>query len=165
MASGCLGLITFPRLPGRVTLEQLEERYPRLLPALRDHDGIGFALVRSAARGPVVLGPSGARWLDSDEVEGDDPLAPFGPNAADHVRRTDRFPHCADVMVNSTLWPQLGEVAAFEELVGSHGGLGGTQSFPLVLHPAELEWPDEEVDGAESINRNLRGCLAAIGQP
>ena len=25
-------------------------------------------------------------------------------------------------MVNSTYWPELGEVAAFEELVGAHGG-------------------------------------------
>lgn len=29
MASGCLGLVSFPRLPGRVTLERIEERYPR----------------------------------------------------------------------------------------------------------------------------------------
>src|SRR5215217_96970 len=42
MASGCLGLVSFPRLPGRVTLEQLEERYPHVLPALRDHPGVGF---------------------------------------------------------------------------------------------------------------------------
>ena len=53
-------------------------------------------------------------------------------------------------MINSAYWPRFGEVAAFEELVGSHGGLGGTQCFPFVLHPAELEWPDEEVVGAES---------------
>ena len=48
MASGCLGLISFPREPGRVTLEWLEARHPRLIPALRDHPGIGFLLVRSA---------------------------------------------------------------------------------------------------------------------
>ena len=29
MASGCLGLISFPREPGRVTLERIEELYPR----------------------------------------------------------------------------------------------------------------------------------------
>ena len=89
-------------------------------------------------------------YLDEDRVEGEDPLAPFGPNAADHVRRTDGFPHCADLVVNSTYWPEFGEVAAFEELVGSHGGMGGTQSFPFVLHPADLAWPEEEVVGAEA---------------
>jgi hypothetical protein len=165
MASGCLGLITFPRLPGRVTLEQLEERYPRLLPALREHDGIGFALVRSAARGPVVLGPRGARWLDTDEVEGEDPLDGYGPNAADHVRRTDRFPHCPDIVLNSRFWHQTEEVAAFEELVGSHGGLGGSQTYPFVLAPSHWVLPEEEVVGAELMHRWMRRWLGDLGQP
>jgi uncharacterized membrane protein YvlD (DUF360 family) len=163
MASGCLGLISFPREPGRVTLERIEDLYPRLLPTLRDHPGIGFVLVRSGRSGALVLGKGGTRFLDEDRVEGEDPLAPFGPNAAAHVKRTDGFPHCADLMVNSTLWPEFGEVAAFEELVGSHGGLGGTQSFPFVLHPSELTWPEEEVVGAERVHRVFRSWLAQLG--
>ena len=67
---------------------------------------------------------------------GEDPLAPFGPNAARHVARTDGFAHCPDIVVNSTWWPETEEVAAFEELVGSHGGMGGPQSYPFVLAPA-----------------------------
>jgi hypothetical protein len=164
MASGCLGLISFPREPGRVSLERIEELYPRLIPALREHPGIGFVLARSEREGAVALGPRGTRFLDSDRVEGEDPLAPFGPNAADHLRRTDGFPHCADLMLNSTYWPVFDEVAAFEELVGSHGGMGGTQSFPFVLHPAELEWPSEEVVGAERVHHIFRGWLAGLGQ-
>ena len=163
MASGCLGLISFPREPGRVTLERIEELYPRLMPALRSHPGVGFALVRSERFGAVAVGDGGTAFLDQGRVEGDDPLAPFGPNAADHLRRTDGFPHCADLMVNSAFWPQFGEVAAFEELVGSHGGLGGTQSFPFVLHPSELAWPEEEVVGAERVHRIFRGWLAGLG--
>ena len=97
-------------------------------------------------------------------MEGEDPLASFGPNAADHLRRTDGFAHCADLMINSTYWTDFGEVAAFEELVGSHGGMGGTQSFPFVLHPSELEWPAEEVIGAERVHRIFRGWLAGLGQ-
>ena len=125
MASGNLGLISFPREPGRVTLEQIEEHHPRLVPALRDHPGIGFVLVRSER--PRRAGASARRDASTsttDRVEGEDPLAPFGPNAADHLRRTDGFPHCPDIMVNSTYWAELEEVAAFEELVGSHGGHG-----------------------------------------
>ncbi|HET7509984.1 MAG TPA: phage holin family protein [Solirubrobacterales bacterium] len=164
MASGCLGLITFPREPGRVTRERIEALYPRLIQALREHPGIGFVLVRSAQDGPLALGAGGVRYLDDDRVEREDPLAPFGPNAADHLRRTDGFPHCADLMVNSTYWQEFGEVAAFEELVGSHGGMGGTQSFPFVLHPSELEWPGEQVVGAERVHRVFRGWLAGLGQ-
>jgi uncharacterized membrane protein YvlD (DUF360 family) len=164
MASGCLGLISFPREPGRVSLERIEALYPRLIPALRDHPGIGFILVRSEHEGALAIGAVGTHFLDQDRVEGEDPLAPFGPNAADHLRRTDGFAHCADLMLNSTYWSEFGEVAAFEELVGSHGGMGGPQSFPFVLHPAELEWPEEEVVGAERVHRIFRGWLAGLGQ-
>jgi uncharacterized membrane protein YvlD (DUF360 family) len=163
MASGCLGLVSFPREPGRVSLERLRSLHPDLLPALCRHPGIGFVLVRSAEEGAVVFGPHGAHHLDGDRIEGEDPLAPFGPNAAAHVRRTDAFPHCADLMINSAVDPETGEVSAFEELVGSHGGLGGTQSFPFVLHPADLNWPEEEVVGAEGVHRIFRGWLGALG--
>jgi uncharacterized membrane protein YvlD (DUF360 family) len=164
MASGCLGLITFPREPGRVSLERIEALYPRLIPALRDHPGIGFILVRSERDGALAIGAGGTRFLADDRVEGEDPLAPFGDNAADHLRRTDSFAHCADLMINSTYWEDFGEVAAFEELVGSHGGMGGTQSFPFVLHPSDLEWPAAEVVGAERVHRVFRGWLAGLGQ-
>jgi hypothetical protein len=163
MASGCLGLISFPREPGRLTRERIEALYPRLIPALRDHPGIGFVLVRSERDGALAIGTGGTCFLDEDRIEGDDPLAAFGPNAADHLRRTDSFAHCADLMINSTLWPEFGEVAAFEELVGSHGGLGGMQSFPFVLHPSDLPWPADEVVGAERVHRIFRGWLAELG--
>ncbi len=163
MASGCLGLVSFPREPGRVSLERLRSLHPDLLPALCRHPGIGFVLVRSEQEGAIVLGPRGTHNLDSNRVEGEDPLAPFGPNAAEHVRRTDAFPHCADLMINSAFDPQTGEVSAFEELVGSHGGLGGTQSFPFVMHPADLGWPEEEVVGAERVHRIFRGWLGRLG--
>jgi uncharacterized membrane protein YvlD (DUF360 family) len=163
MASGCLGLISFPREPGRVTLERLEALYPRLLAALRAHPGIGFVLVRSERSGAIAVGKNGTRFLDEDRVEGEDPLGPFGPHAAEHLRRTDGFLHCADLMLNSTFWPEFGEVAAFEELVGSHGGMGGTQSYPFVLHPSELGWPEDDVVGAEQVHRIFRVWLAQLG--
>jgi uncharacterized membrane protein YvlD (DUF360 family) len=163
MASGCLGLVSLPREPGRVSLERLRSLHPDLLPALCRHPGIGFVLVRSEQEGAVVLGPRGTHHLDSGRVEGEDPLASFGPNAAEHVRRTDSFPHCADLMINSAFDAETGEVSAFEELVGSHGGLGGTQSFPFVLHPADLDWPEGEVIGAERVHRVFRGWLGALG--
>jgi uncharacterized membrane protein YvlD (DUF360 family) len=164
MASGNLGLITFPRLDGRATLEVIEAERPGLVEALRTHPGIGFVLVRSESEGAVVLGPRGRHVLGTGAVEGEDPLAPYGPNAARHVARTDAFPHCPDLMVNSAYWPELDEVAAFEELVGSHGGLGGGQAHPFVLVPPGLPWPEEPVVGADHVHRVLRGWLAGLGQ-
>ena len=164
MASGNLGLITFPREPGRVTLEQLAERRPGLVDALRSHEGIAFVMVRSEADGAVVLGPRGSRRLRDDHVEGEDPLAQFDGHAADHIRRTDGFAHCPDLLVNSRYWEELDEVAAFEELVGSHGGLGGGQARPFVLFPRELPWPGEPVVGAPAVHAVFRGWLAGLGQ-
>ena len=164
MASGCLGLISFPRQAGRVSLEWSESHYPALIPALRDHPGIGFMLVRSERHGATVIGPRGVCFPREDRVEGEDPLVPFGDNAARHVLRTDGFPHCPDIVLNSSYWRHSDEVAAFEQLVGSHGGLGGTQSFPFLLHPVEFGLPDEDIVGAESVHRHLRRWLAQLGQ-
>ncbi|MGH2987662.1 MAG: phage holin family protein [Solirubrobacterales bacterium] len=163
MASGCLGLISFPREPGRVTVERLDELYPRLLPALREHPGIGFVLARSERDGALAIGAGGVNYLDRGRVQGSDPLAPFGPHAAAHLRRSDGFAHCPDLMVNSAYWSATDEVAAFEELVGSHGGIGGGQGFPFICFPAELAWPGEPVVGAERVHRVMRGWLAALG--
>ena len=56
------------------------------------------------------------------------------------------------------------EVAAFEELIGSHGGLGGPQTHPFILHPAE--WTiDEPIVGAEAVYRQIRRWLEANGIP
>jgi hypothetical protein len=163
MASGCLGLVSFPREPGRMTLEQLEAKYPRVLEVVRDHPGVGFLMVRSEEHGAVAIGARGVNFLDEGRVEREDPLSAFGPNAARHLKRTDGFPHCADIMLNSTYWRDLDEVAAFEELVGSHGGMGGMQSYPFLLHPADLELPDEEIVGPEAVHRRLRAWLVALG--
>ena len=164
MASGCLGLISFPREPGRLTIERIEALHPSLIEELRNHEGIGFLLVDSERDGALAIGADGVNRLERGEILGSDPLAPFGSNAARHVLRTHGFPHCPDIVINSRIWNDPTEVAAFEELVGSHGGLGGSQSYPFVLAPSELVWPDEEVVGAESVHRIFRGWLAGLGQ-
>jgi len=163
MASGCLGLISFPRQPGRVTLERIDELYPQLLPAMREHPGIGFAMVRSEREGALAIGARGVHRLADGTVEGEDPLLPFGPSAAGHLLRTDRFDHCPDLVVNSTYWAETDEVAAFEELVGSHGGMGGEQSYPFALVPSDWTPPPAPVVGAERMHRHLRGWLAGLG--
>ena len=53
----------------------------------------------------------------------------------------------------------MGEVAAFEELIGSHGGLGGVQTEPFILHPVEWELDEPVPLGAPAIYRNLRRWL------
>ncbi|MEU8614956.1 alkaline phosphatase family protein, partial [Actinoplanes sp. NPDC048791] len=161
-ASGNLALIYLARLPGRVTMEQIESMHPRLLPGLAAHPGVGFVLVRSWRWGPLVLGPDGRRRLRDDHVEGLDPLASFGPHAADDLRRHDALAHTGDLVVNSLWDPATEEVAAFEELIGCHGGLGGGQSRPVLVHPREWTVPAELV-GADAVHRWLCAWLEKTG--
>jgi uncharacterized membrane protein YvlD (DUF360 family) len=163
LASGNLGLVYLTHDPRRLTREQIDERYPELIPTLRDHPGIGFLLVATEERGSVVLGADGELELATGVVRGDDPLAPFGEAARTQVSRTDAYPHCADLMVNSLWEPATGEVAAFEELVGSHGGLGGDQTHPFLLYPADLPPPEEHLVDAEEVHAQLRRWLAHLG--
>ncbi len=168
LASGNLGLISFPDVPHRMSKEEIDARHPALLTTLANHPGIGFLLVRSEEHGGVVLGPFGAE-IPLDELDGNPgPLADFGPGAADAVRRTHSFPHTADIMVNSWYDPAEGEVLAFEEQIGSHGGLGGAQGRPFLLSPLVLTAPVEdgtELTGAEHIHRVLSRWLQEMDGP
>lgn len=162
MASGNLGIVSFTDHPGRATREWIEEHHPDLIEGLVSHEGIGFILVRSSGFGPQAIGGEGVRNLETGTITGVDPLEPFGANAASHVLRTDSFENCPDIVINSTFWPELNEVAAFEELVGSHGGMGGPQSHPFVLHPSDLQWPDDPVVGAEQVHWILKNWIDEV---
>ena len=152
LGSGNLGLVYLMEEKRRLTLEELDERHPRLIAALRSHPHIGWILVRSSEHGPVVLGEGGARYLADDRVEGADPLAPFSPTAARHLLRTDGFEHVADIMVGSFYDPVLDEGCAFEELISFHGGLGGIQTSPFILYPVGLPDPEEPIIGAAAVH-------------
>jgi uncharacterized membrane protein YvlD (DUF360 family) len=163
LASGSCGLIYLTKDDARMDRERIDDLYPGLLEGLAGHPGIGFVLVRTAGGGGLVLGAKGSRRLDDGTVEGVDPLLGFGPSAPRQVARTHSFAHCGDLMVNSLWDEQTGEVAAFEELVGSHGGLGGEQSHPFILYPSDLPLPAEQVHGAEHVHQLFCGWLGHLG--
>ena len=157
LGSGNLGLVYLMGDEHRLTLEAIEERHPRLIPALREHPHVGWLLVNSAERGPVVLGPAGTRNLLSGKVDGQDPLLPFSPTAPRHLLRTHAFAHVADIMVGSFYAPERDEGCAFEELISFHGGLGGPQTRAFILHPERLPMPDAPIVGAAAVHALLRG--------
>jgi hypothetical protein len=107
-----------------------------------------------------VLGDGGARRLVDGAVTGADPLAGFSPNASAHLLRTDGFAHVPDVVVNSFYDPVTEEGCAFEELISFHGGMGGPQTQPFILHPVRLPAPAEPLVGAEAVHRLLRAWRA-----
>jgi uncharacterized membrane protein YvlD (DUF360 family) len=159
LASGNLGIISFPQWKEMMTLEQFDEAFPRLIPGLVAHPGISLVLVHSAERGPLAIGKDGAHFLHDGTVEGEDPLASFGPHAARHLRREAEFPNVPDILVISRGDAVTGEVPAFEELVGNHGGLGGSQREPFLLYPANFDPGDEEIVGAGHLHDVLKGWI------
>jgi uncharacterized membrane protein YvlD (DUF360 family) len=165
LGSGNLGLIYLMQEPRRLTREEIDERHPQLLPALREHPHVGWLLMRSSEHGAVVLGAGGTRYLDQDRIDGDDPLADLSPTAAQHLRRSDSFAHVADIMVGSFYDPALDEGCAFEELISFHGGLGGPQTRGFILHPARLAEPAEPIIGAAAVHSLLSSWRRSLQAP
>ncbi len=162
LASGCLGLIYFTARAERMTSEQINALCPQLISTLAQHEAIGFLLVRSEEHGAMALGARGTYYLDTERIEGENPLAPFGPNAARHLRREDTFEHVPDIVVNAYYAARTAEVPAFEELVGSHGGLGGNQTKLFVLYPTEFDPGTEPIVGARQLHGLLRRWVAQL---
>ena len=157
LGSGNLGLVYLMEEDGRLTREELEARHPKLLPALSAHPHIGWVLVKSGEHGAVVLGGGGARYLEEDRVEGEDPLVRFPATAAQHLLRTHGFAHTPDLLVGSFYDAALDEGCAFEELISFHGGLGGSQTQAFLLYPVRLPAPQQPLIGAETLHRVLAG--------
>jgi hypothetical protein len=162
LASGNLGLIYFPDEKVRLDRESIDREFPGLITTLATHPGVGFVMVDSAD-GPVAIGADGLQRLSTGEVEGVDPLEHFGKHAATHLARNSGFSNAPDIYVVSMYDPESGEVAAFEELVGSHGGLGGTQSEPFALIPSEWSEAPDEIIGARAMYLQLVGWLEEAG--
>lgn len=160
--SGNLGLVYVAGARQRLTRDELDERFPALLPGLVAHPGVGFVVVESAD-GPVAIGPHGEHRLGDGTVAGVDPLARFRPEAPAFLLRATRMPESPDITVNSLLEPVTEEVAAFEGLVGCHGGLGGWQDRAMLVWPTQLPPPPERLVGADAIHRQLVRWLEHLG--
>lgn len=161
VASGNLAMIYLTRHPGRLTRERIDAVTPGLIDGLAAHPGIGLVVVDSAA-GPLAVGSRGCHRLRDGQVDGDDPLAPYGPGARQDLLRHQAMDHVGDLVVISVVDPSLEEVAAFEELVGCHGGLGGWQTEALLIHPAD--WPqDGELIGPDAVHGQLLAWMRRLG--
>ena len=118
LGSGNLGLVYLMELTARLTLEEIEERHPELIPALRAHPHIGWLLVRSAEHGAVVLGAAAALATSTRTASRARTRSRTSrPPRPQHLLRTDGFAHVADIMVGSFYDPMLDEGCAFEELI------------------------------------------------
>jgi uncharacterized membrane protein YvlD (DUF360 family) len=136
-------MVYFDLFPRKVTLNELNAAYPGMVDKLVQHEGIGFVVAYDDELDPILFGKSGARNLRTGDVTGEDPLLPFGQAElrAWQLKRMADFENSGDLILNSTLYPD-GTVAALEELIGNHGGLGGEQTDAYLFHPGDMVVPD-----------------------
>jgi uncharacterized membrane protein YvlD (DUF360 family) len=160
-ASGNLALLYLTMSDDRVDREDIDLTYPSLIPGLVVHPGVGLVMCHSRSDGPVVISRSGEHYLASGRVLGTDPLVAFGPLALESLRRLDAFSNTGDVIVIGPYDPETGQVVSYEDLVGSHGGLGGWQGEPFLLHPTELAINGPLV-GAVAVHDTLRRWLDSL---
>ena len=141
--SGNMALLYFDLYPRKITLNELNAAYPGMVDKLVQHEGVGFVVAYEDDGRPVVFGKNGARNLHTGDVVGEDPLEPYGDVGLRswQLRRIVDFPNAGDLVLNSPLYPD-GTVAAYEELIGSHGGLGGEQTDAFIFHPGDMEIPE-----------------------
>jgi hypothetical protein len=163
MASGNLGLVYLTHRAERATEEELRVEHPGLVEGIAAHPGVGLVLVLSQEDGPVAIGSGGRNILTTGMVEGVDPLEPYGPLARQKLLRHNSFGNVPDLLILSFHDPHSGEVAAFEELIGSHGGMGGEQSQAFVLHPRQWSEPDHDLVGAPTVHQQLVRWMEEAG--
>ncbi len=158
LGSGNLGLVYLMEERRRLTLEETRRNAtPNCSPPCASTRTSAGCSSAPREHGPVALGAHGTHYLTEGRIDGEDPLAPFSPTAPRHLLRTDGFTHVADIMVGSFYDPDLDEGCAFEELICFHGGIGGVQTRPFILHPAHLEVPADPIIGAASVHAILTG--------
>ena len=164
-ASGNLGLVYFLQLDGNASMEEIDATYPGLVTQVARHDGMGF-VVGGDDHGLVAVGADGTHDLTT-ESRASTPSRCSAPRP----RRTASARTARQVGPRHQLLhrPGADEVAAFEELVGCHGGLGGWQTRPLLVHPAEWTIDEDLLDergrlrGADTVHHQMVRWLERLG--
>ena len=151
---------TSPVPPGRMSRGGIEKRYPGLIGALAHQPGIGVVLVVGDDGATVAIGSAGEAPVSRADAGGDaadasDPLAPFGPMAREALASLATLTHLGDVILIASVDPDTDEAVGFEELVGSHGGLGGAQMQPFLLCPASWQPEADPLLGAVAVHDQL----------
>ncbi|MFL7839164.1 MAG: phage holin family protein [Candidatus Promineifilaceae bacterium] len=167
LVGGNLANVYFPQIGGKVTAVELEHLFPGLLENIVAHPDIGLVVTYTESGLPWVIGKSGARNLGDNTITGEaDPLLGYGDAdlRAAQIKYVAGFPHAGDLIIISSTYAQ-GQVAAFEELVGSHGGIGGQQTDAFLCHPADMDIPPTfDTTALYPILNERRGSTAAGAQ-
>ncbi len=164
-ASGSLAHIYFPGHGHALHLEEIITLYPGLVEALSTHKGIGFVAASRRYGDAVVIGGGGIRNLITGQIGGSgDPLLPYGqPDRwSGELAQLLGYPEVGDLVVNGAWLAERGRIVVMEEQVSSHGGLGGPQTEPFILLPADWKVGRMDLESPEALHQFLARQLDRI---
>ena len=154
-SSGNLAHVYFTAESQKMTAEAIDKLYPGLIDGLANHPGIGALVVKSETGHPQLVGRRGRLDLSADLPDGSELATDYGPSAGENLLRLEGFPNAGDLILLGAFDRALGHVTGFEELIGSHGGLGGWQTEAFILCPARMTLAEDPPLGAPAIYRQL----------
>jgi len=151
--SGSAAHIYFNVAPRRLKLSEITLIYPELLQGLLEHPGVGMIVAREEEY-TVALGKRGRALITdgSVETEGENPLrlADEPDIAATQIDYLASFPHSGDLIVFGG-WCRPGVLVSFEDQISTHGGLGGPQDYPFLIHPSGLSAPADAITNSRQL--------------
>ena len=156
--SGGLGHIYFTDLSGRLSMVNLEERFPGLVQRLANLDRVGFVMVRDGHLGRIFHA-HGTHKLDAE-------AAPYLAHLDDpgvmtrQLQRLNSFERSGDIIVFGG-WRD-GRQVNFENQVGGHGSVGGEQLHPFLLAKREWGLDTTGVEFAEQLHQPLADLAARL---
>ena len=168
--SGSLAHVYFNVSPSRLQISEISALYPELVVTLASHPGI-WLVIGLEGDDVLVFAREGVLTLRHGRVhsaEGADPLRclPEPEQARSEIETLARYPHSGDLVLFGRYDPETDTVVCFEDQWASHGGLGGPQDYPFILHPASVKWEFDRVRNAREMyaffaGRYLRPPAAA----
>ena len=163
VASGNLAMLYLTEHPGRATVEEIGAARPALIQGLAEHPGIGLVVGCPTIDGPVAFGPDGRHRLRDGHVDGERPAAAVRAAARARPARPPGHGARRRPGAGQPVDPGTDEVAAFEELVGSHGGIGGWQTEAILVLPGGVACLDRAPVGPAAVHRQLVQWLDDLG--
>ena len=136
--SGGLAHVYFADVPGRMTSQELDKRFPGLAKNVAAIDGVGIAMLKGVDGGELVTRDGSFRLRAPLATETRALLERFDdPDVlGTQLRRLNSFERSGDLVVFGAYDGRL--QVNFEDQVGGHGSIGGDQLHPFVL--AKNEW-------------------------
>jgi hypothetical protein len=90
-------------------------------------------------------------------LSGYDPLRHYASTTGERceIARLAQDKHAGDIILFGAYDPERNSCTCFDDQVGAHGAMGGSQYWPFLLTPAGLVPPDQRIEGPLDIHTLL----------